>query len=280
MRRHRLFGSRFALSLALFIVTSLTLLLFSLAPLRVEGGIAWVYFQPLEQSQNTIYTRISGHELSCLSQTHLEQCTIEIENQPLIMSVIYKDGTKREMWDYDNVKCQATYAEKPISCEVNYDYATYKLPLVYLKSEELGLSAAQLQALQDKSLLSDFYDQDWVRLTTIVAIVSGICIAGSIGLHPDRINRSHASLGAGLGTAVLIFGYQVGYVPSLYWHWGTLGLAILLGGAIGVGIFTAFVASYEPRLAKLITSLSMGFVAFGISWMVFSVALLTLGFVD
>ena len=272
MRRMLLFASRFALGIVLGLVIGFAILLISTAPTRVEGGIAWVYLRRPDQG----YVRFSGHELVCNHQPNQNQCTIEIAGRPLVMSVIYKDGAKREMWDYETTRCEATYANQPVACQVTYDYATHQIPILDITSD-LGLSKAQFQELHSNSLLSQLYEADLFRLVLLLAIASGVFTTTSVALQPGRTSHKLASLGAGLTTAIAI----LAFAPFLIWNWTAfLGMPLIVCVAIGVASFTAMVAPHYRQFAKLITSLSSGLIVFSILWVSFLVALLTLGFVD
>lgn len=272
MRRMLLFGSRFALGIVLALTIGLAVLLISTAPLRVESGIAWVYLRQFDQG----YVRFSGHELVCNRQPNQDQCTIEIADRPLMMSVIYKNGAKREMWDYENVRCEATYADQPVSCQVTYDYATHQLPILDI-TDDFGLSKTQFQALQSKEPLAKLYDADLFRLVMLLSIGSGIFTTTTVGLQPGQTSHKLASVGAGLSTAIAI----IALAPFLVLRWTAfLGLPLILCVAIGVACFTAITAPHYRQFSKLITSLSSGLIVFSILWVSFLVALLTLGFAD
>lgn len=273
MRRKLLFASQVALGLSLALISSLAILLVSIAPNRVEGGIAWVYLHHPDQS----LVKISGHDLTCERQPDVDQCTIELQERLLQMSVIYKDGSKRQMWDYENVECQATYGDRSVDCSVNYDYATGAIPIVDI-SDSLSLNGIQFRALQHRSNpLFRLYDGDWIKLTTGLGIGVAFLVGFSIVLHqPPNAVLVRLSNTVGSGAVMFVL------VSLLLANFGQqFNLPLVAGVSIATSIGTSmFLWFRRDRLAQLVTSISSGFIVFGILWYGFLLSLLTLGFVD
>jgi hypothetical protein len=265
MRRGLQFVSKMLLGIVLVMLCAGGVALISMAPTRIEGGIASVYLGVPPQG-----VRISGHQFTCTQEPTVDRCIVQIQEQPLLMQVNYGD-TERRIFN-DTATCQATYGDRIVGCEVSYRYKTGDLPNLQIQ-EPLGLSQQTLDQLYRENFLIQVGRDNLIRWSGFLAIASGLLIALNFVLFSPPLTRSVA--GAINGTAGLLVAFAIR--GSFYSFLGIAELSLLLG--IGVGTLLGVVVwSCSRQVARVISGLSLGFMLTAVIW-AFSVMLfLALGY--
>ncbi|MBD2100046.1 hypothetical protein H6F94_04000 [Leptolyngbya sp. FACHB-261] len=207
MRRALLFASRFAIGLLLVTLCSVGWLMVSMSPNQIDGGIASVsIFQDPQDHQN--HLRIPGHQFACTEQGVTDHCQFTLRDQPLKMTVIYENEVRKQF--ASDVKCQATYAGRPVNCGVSYDFASGTLPNLSIQ-DSLGLSNQDLQALRQQYFFAQFNDDRWMQLTSTIAIIAGLITTMFIWLYTGQqlINSRNVQvtkLVASVNGGIFVFG--------------------------------------------------------------------------
>jgi hypothetical protein len=266
------FVSKVLLGIVLVMLCAGIAALISMAPTRIEGGIASVYLGVPQQG-----VRISGHQFTCTQEPTIDRCTVEIQGQPLVMQVAYDDGTRRAF--HNTATCQTTYGDRPVECGLYYDYATGDLPNLEIQ-EPLGLSQQTIQQLRRENFLIQSSDHNLLILITSFAITCGLLTALNLWFYPHPLSRSFAGLSHGVAGVLAVFTFRPGY--WLYHHFlGETTLLVMAGLALAIGILLGIAAwSYNRQIAKVMSGFSAGLFVVGCVWWVSIMVLLVLGYVD
>lgn len=272
MRQGLQFVSRVLLGIVLVMLCAGVAALISMAPTRIEGGIASVYLGVPPQG-----VRISGHQFTCTQEPTIDRCAVEVQGQPLEMQVAYDDGMRRAF--HETAACQTTYGDRPVECSLYYDYATGILPNLEIR-EPLGLSQQTIQQLRRKNFLIQSSDNSLLILITSFAVTCGILTALNLWLYPRPLSRSFAGLSNGVMGGLLVYTFRPGY--WLYQRFlGETTLLLVAGLALAIGILLGIAAwSYNRQIAKIMSGFSAGLFVVGCIWWVSIMALLVLGYVD
>lgn len=178
MRKAALFIFRFGLGFFILSICSLGLLLISASPLRTSAPIAGVYIR----EENSAFVRLWSHDFSCTLGDKLDSCTVNLQQQPLQITLTYANNSKTR----DSITgCQAIYSQKSLKCQVSFDYATGNLPYIDIDSG-FGLNPQQLQQLKHANFLAQISDNDWNPLLIALPIMAAVLVAMYIWLYTDQ----------------------------------------------------------------------------------------------
>jgi len=208
MPRKLRFAINMVIGLVLMLILGLGGLMVHHAPglvAQAGGKVASVDLRPFKHDNKSDRTaRVFGHDFDCLSPSpKVDRCTADLLGKPLTMTLTYPTAERRI---FSKPSCAATYDGRPVSCSPWYDYATYDLPNIMFADvdtpNQLNLSDRDLQTLQQKNFLSNFYDNDWTRLPPIIALVFAFVAAYANYLGFDL--RHWQGLGFGLGLGFIL----------------------------------------------------------------------------
>lgn len=272
MRRGLQFASRILLGIVLVMLCTGAAALISMAPARIEGGIASLRLGTPQEG-----VRISGHQFTCTQEPNGDRCTVEIQGQPLIMQVTYEDGMRRAF--HETASCQTTYGDRLVECGLYYDYATGALPNLEIQ-ESLGLSQQTIQQLRRENFLIQSNDNSLLILVTSFAGTCGMLTALNLWLYPRPLSRSFVGFSIGIAGVLAVFMFRPGY--WLYHHFlGETTLLVMAGLALAIGFLLGIGAwSCSRQIAKGMSGLSAGLFIVGCVWWASIVGLLLLGYVD
>jgi hypothetical protein len=272
MRRGLQFASRILLGIALAMLCTGAAALISMAPARIEGGIASLRLGTPQEG-----VRISGHQFTCTQESTVDRCTVEIQGQPLVMQVTYDDGTRRAF--HETASCQVTYGDRPVECGLYYDYSTGALPNLEIQ-ESLGLSQQTIQQLRRENFLIQSNNNALPILITSFVVICGTLTALNVWLYPRPLSRSFAGLSNGVMGGLLVYTFRPGY--WLYARFlGETTLLLLAGLALAIGILVGMATwSYNHQIAKIMSGFSAALFVMGCIWWVSVMVLLVLRYVD
>jgi hypothetical protein len=244
-----------------------------MAPARVEGGIASLR---LGTSQEGVL--ISGHRFTCTQEPTIDRCTVEIQELPLEMQVTYDDGERRQF--HETASCQTTYDDRPVKCELFYDFATGDLPNLTVQ-ESLDLSQSTIQQLRQENALIQLSDGVFIRGIALFAIVFGLLTALNLWLFPRALNRSLVGLSHGSFMGLMTVFYAP-YIPVLE---GDTSLLFVVGLKFGLGfglgaLMGMLLWAYHRSIARTVSSLLAGVIVMGAMWYFLAWLLLVLGYID
>lgn len=265
MRRGLQFVSRVAIGLLLIILYAAIAALISMAPVFIRGGIASVYLGEPGQG-----VRVSGHQFTCTQAPTIDRCTVEIESVPLVMQVTYGDAERRIF--HETARCQATYGDRSVGCELHYYYATGKLPILTIR-ESLGLQQQTLQQLYQDNFLIQFSGDYLLKQSTFIVVACGILAALSFSIAISSYPLSPAIAAFINGTAGLLGALMIR--NPLYTMFGEWSLLMVAGVAVLLGMVVWFCSR---QAAKILCGLSAGLLITGFLWGCSLLLLIILGY--
>ncbi|WP_416667696.1 hypothetical protein [Egbenema bharatensis] len=257
--------SRAAIGLLFIVLCAGVAALIAMAPVRIEGGIASVYLRGADQG-----VWVSGHRFTCTQEPTIDRCTVQIQEQPLSMQVNYGD-TERRIFN-DTATCQATYGDRPVSCEVSYWYKTGHLPNLQIQ-EPVGLSQQTLEQLYRENFLIQVSRDVLIRWSGFLAIAGGLLVALNFALFSPPLTQAVA--GAINGTAGLLVAFATR--GSFYSFLGLREFSLLWGVGFGT-LLGVVVWSCSRQVARVISGLSLGLMLTGFIWAFSLMLLFTLGY--
>ncbi|WAL58843.1 hypothetical protein [Thermocoleostomius sinensis] len=263
MHRGLQFISGMAIGGLFIILCAGVVALLSMAPVLVQGGIASVYLGEPGQG-----VRISGHHLTCAQAPTIDRCTIQLEGTPLTLQVSYGDAERRIF--HETARCEATYGDRPLGCDLHYYYGTGKLPILTIR-ESLGLSPSTLQRLYQDNFLIQFGGDNLLKQSTVIVVTCGVLAALSLSISSYPANPWVAIMMngmAGLLGALMIRN-------PLHTLWGEWSLLVITGGAMAVGTIAWFCSR---RVSRILYGFSGGLVITGFLWGFSLLLLILLGY--
>lgn len=267
MRRGLLVFSRVITGLLIIVICAGVLALLSIAPARIEGGIAQINLgDSFGTSEQMV--RISGHQLDCIQEPTVDRCTVEIQNRPLLLQVTYGNG-KRQIFN-ETAMCEVTYGDRPVPCEVGFHFKTGDLPIVWIP-DSLGLSAQTLEQLYRENFLLQLGRTPLLRWSTVIAILSGGVAAFNIAISERPFNRVAAAIVNGLAGLLGTITIQH---PLNFWL-GDWSVVAVVGFPVLIGTIVGF---SHLQVARIICGLSLGLLLAGCLWWVSLGLLLILGY--
>ncbi|GAB4462920.1 MAG: hypothetical protein OHK0037_14600 [Elainellaceae cyanobacterium] len=250
-------------AIALWLILSATLLalLISESPTLAHTPFASIEIQP--SGGPTVY--LPNRIFDCTQGATQWQCSATLAEQPLDITWSYTPQFPSELGN-----CTVVYRGKPVSCEsTGADYVR-GLQYRYALQGDLGLEAAQLDALRWEywgiNLLMSLRELGLIGLGLGLSLVGGALVALGAWRNPGLWAKGLASFACGFGMALLVANYfgrilletlaGVG-ISDDQWQWLTGGLAIAAG--IGTWISTAALL-YFPfgPVMRLLVSLLAG----------------------
>lgn len=257
----RWFSLKRAIALWLILSAALLALLISESPTLAHTPFAGIEIQP--KAGRTIH--LPNRIFDCTQGATRWQCSATLAEQPLDITWSYTSQVPSELGN-----CTVVYRGKPVSCEsTGADYVR-GLQYRYALQGDLGLEAAQLDALRWQywgiNLLMSLRELGLIGLGLGLSLVGGVLVALGAWRNPGRWAKGLASFACGFGMALLVANYfgrilletlsGVG-ISDNQWQWLTSGLAIATG--IGTWISTAALL-YFPfgPVMRLVVSLLAG----------------------
>ncbi|MFQ3617009.1 MAG: hypothetical protein SNJ57_04380 [Cyanobacteriota bacterium] len=250
-------------AIALWLILSATLvaLLIAESPTLAHTPFASIEIQPSAASTIHLPNRI----FNCTQGTTRWQCSAMLAEQPLDITWSYTPQLPSELGN-----CTVVYRGKPVLCEsTGADYMR-GLQYRYALQGDLGLEAAQLDALRWKywgiNVLMSMREMGLIGLGLALSLVGGVLVALGAWRNPGRWAKGIASFACGMGMAMLVSNYfgrilletlrGVG-ISDDQWQWLSGGLAIAAG--LGTWISTAALL-YFPfgTTMRLVVSLLAG----------------------
>ena len=273
---------RMAIGGFLILLLALGSLMVQVAPAWVEAPIASVSLL----QDDRIILRIMSYGFDCTSGKTagrtIDRCITNIQNRPLAMTLTH--AKPFQAFNTQDIICQASFAEKPIPCEVWFDYATYNVPNVAIRGS-LGLSNADLQTLRHQHFLSQITDPTWNDIILGIAIAASFLAALSAWFDPNRLIK----IFAGVSLGFLAYGLARNGLGSIIYRAGrgidlSLRLGVTSNLAIGLGIAVGVVAirllRSPNRPAQIFTAIGSACGVFSLFGYVMLLSVLVLGFVD
>jgi hypothetical protein len=157
------------LGLAIALSVGVLVMMLTVAPAMLEGGIARAYIH-----QRPDGVAIPGQAFRCTLTETEDRCQATLQGQPLRITVQYPDA-RRETFATD-VTCIATYSGNTVPCSVRYDFATGSLPIAQI-DDTLGWSDSDFRGLRRRYRAAQFTEPQWFRLTNGIILLLGLAIA-------------------------------------------------------------------------------------------------------
>lgn len=284
MNRTIQFILNFALGFLLLSVCSLGFLLTSYAPMPINGSIARV---GIEVGSSKTY--IPGYKFACTTNKQTAQCEVNLQSKPLKIMLVYTNTDRK----WEGVLCEASYAGVTEKCTTDFHSIVVSgwLPDVSIKSN-LGLTPQQLQNLQlqaaQNNIVTKLSERQLGILSIGLAIAIGFVVSAFSWLRFGQFAKAIAIILIGLityrismswlGSISFITGQNYGLTPDQL-------IQLVSWMSIGSGIVIIIIAAYllwphNSQFVKGFVTFINGLGMFALSWLIFLISLLGLGYAD